>query len=841
MNTQGTRLFTLTALFVLFAFDQFAPLWQLALLAWLVCDGMTVATATRRRFRGLVFRGLVAATTVPAEPNAGDGPGGEPRDEPPGTTHSWRQRWISAPLLRFFRRVSPPMSATEKEALAAGTVGWDGELFSGRPDWEKLQAQAGRPLSPEETAFLQGPVETLCGMLDDWAITHELGDLPPEVWQYLKDNGFFGMIIPREYGGLDFSARAHSDIVMKVATRSVTAAVTVMVPNSLGPAKLLLEYGTDAQKQHYLPRLATGAEIPCFALTGPEAGSDAGAMPDSGVVCRARFDGRDDVLGIRLNWEKRYITLGPVATLLGLAFKLYDPEHLLGEETELGITLALIPTDTPGVEIGRRHLPLNIPFMNGPNAGHDVFIPLDWIIGGRERIGQGWRMLMECLADGRSISLPALSTGAGKLCSRVTGAYARLRRQFRVPIGHFEGVEEALARIGACTYTMDAARTLTTDALDRGEKPAVISAIVKYQLTEMMRRVVNDAMDVHGGKGIVLGPRNLLGRSYQALPISITVEGANILTRSMIIFGQGAMRSHPYILRELEATRDDDPRRALQSFDRTLFQHAAFIAGNLLRSLGHGLTGARLARTPGRGPVKRYYQKLTRVSASFALLTDAAIVLLGGSLKRREKISGRLADILSQLYLASACLHRYVSQGEPEADLPLLRWSCDEALYRIECAMDGLLQNLPSRPAAWLLRGLIFPLGRRHRPPTDRLGQQVAKLLLHPSPARERLTAGMYLSADPAETLGLLETALERRLAAEPVEKRLRQALRERLGPDAPLERYIETGLADHLLSTQEAEHLREAEALYREVIRVDDLDPALQSTTASTKEPVHG
>ncbi len=824
MNTFDLRIAQLTILPVLFLLDQLTPLWQTLVLAGVVFE---LFTPPARRLR------CVAATTAPVEPDAGAG------------THTWRQRWISRPVLRLFRRILPPMSPTEKEALDAGTVGWDGELFSGCPDWEKLQTQPTSVLSAEETAFLSGPVETLCGLLDDWAITHKYADLPPEVWQYLKDNGFFAMIIPHEYGGLDFCARAHSDIVMKIATRSVTAAVTVMVPNSLGPAKLLLEYGTDEQKQYYLPRLATGAEIPCFALTGPEAGSDASAMPDNGVLCHAPFEGRDDVLGIRLNWEKRYITLGPVATLLGLAFKLYDPDHLLGEKTELGITLALIPTDTAGVEIGRRHLPLNIPFMNGPNAGHDVFIPLEWIIGGEARIGQGWRMLMECLADGRAISLPALSTGAGKLCSRATGAYARIRRQFHVPIGYFEGVEEALARIGAYTYMMDAARTLTTDALDRGEKPAVISAIVKYHLTEMMRRAVNDAMDIHGGKGITLGPRNLLGRSYQALPISITVEGANILTRSMIIFGQGAMRSHPYILRELEAARDDDPQHALQVFDRTLFQHAGFILRNLLRSLGHGLTGARFARVPGRGRVKRYYQHLTRLSACFALLTDAALVLLGGSLKRREKLSGRLADILSQLYLASACLHRYVSQGEQKDDQALLHWTCDDALNRTQMAMDGLLQNLPNRPVAWLLRAIVFPLGRRYSPPDDQTGQHVARLMLSPSPARDRLTAGMYLTDDLTQALGVLDTALQSRLGVEPIEKRLHQALRDRLGSHAPLETYIETGLAEHILSESEATQLRHADQLCQEVIRVDDLAPDLRPDpdpdAIVEKEPAHG
>ena len=556
----------------------------LAVICWFVLDQTTLAWQ-------LTLLGLLFELTAPGAVRRA-------RVACTSTTHEyvhWRQRWITGPALRLFRRVTPSMSQTEREALGAGSVWWDAELFGGRPDWNKLLRLPPAQLRSEEQAFIDGPVNTLCEMLDDWHITHERRDLPPEVWQYLKDHGFFGMIIPRAYGGLEFSALAHSAVVMKIATRSITTAVTVMVPNSLGPAKLLLEYGTQAQKDYYLPRLATGVEVPCFALTSPQAGSDAGAMPDNGMVCRQSFEGKPDVLGIRLNWDKRYITLGPVATVLGLAFKLYDPDHLLGEEEERGITLALIPTNTPGISIGRRHLPLDIPFMNGPNSGRDVFIPMEWIIGGPERIGQGWRMLMECLADGRSISLPALGTGAGKLASRVTGAYARVRRQFKQPIGRFEGVQEALARIAGYTYLMDAARTLTAAALDRGEKPSVISAIVKYHLTEQMRRVVNHAMDVLGGKGISLGPRNLIGRSYQALPISITVEGANILTRSMIIFGQGALRSHPYILKELEAAQDQDPERALSNFDLALTGHFVSTITNTWRAFMHALTGARFA------------------------------------------------------------------------------------------------------------------------------------------------------------------------------------------------------------------------------------------------------
>jgi acyl-CoA dehydrogenase len=740
----------------------------------------------------------------------------------------WRLRFISEPVLKLFRRVTPGMSQTEREALDAGSVWWDGELFSGRPDWNKLRQLPAPKLSEEEQAFLNGPVETLCRMLNDWDITHERHDLSPEAWQFIKDNRFFSMIIPKSYGGLEFSALAHSSVVMKIATRSISAAVTVMVPNSLGPAKLLLEYGTEAQKNYYLPRLAAGEEIPCFALTSPHAGSDAGAIPDYGIVCRQTFEGKEDVLGIRLNWEKRYITLGPVATLLGLAFKLYDPDHLLGDEEHLGITLALIPTDTPGVEIGRRHLPLDIVFMNGPNSGKDVFIPLDWIIGGKERVGQGWRMLMECLADGRGISLPALSTGAGKLASRTVGGYARIRRQFKLPIGRFEGVEEALARIGAYAYMMDAARTLTAVALDRGEKPSVISAIVKYHLTEGMRQVINDGMDVLGGAGICLGPRNLLGRAYQSIPISITVEGANILTRTMIIFGQGAIRSHPWIFKELDAIGEADPEVSLEKFDRALFGHMGFYISNLFRSLWHALTSSHFILIKAKRPTRRYYQHLTRLSAAFALCTDVSIMTLGGSLKRREKISGRLGDILSQLYLASAALKRFEDQGRPHEDLPLLHWVCQHCLYEIQKAFDGLLQNLPSRWNNIWLRGFIFPLGQHFKAPSDKLGHQVAQLLITPSAARDRLTDGVYIPDTVDAQLGLIEDALHKVIAAEDAERRLRRELKDYTPDYRSLEGLLAAGLKQRIISENEAQLIRAADAARTEVIKVDDFAPDL-------------
>lgn len=744
-------------------------------------------------------------------------------------TQAWRMRWISEPMLRFFRKVTPRMSDTEREALDAGSVWWDGELFSGRPKWKKLKLIPPAVLSEEEQAFINGPVETLCEMLNDWDITHERNDLPAEVWQYIKDNGFLSMIIPKGYGGLDFSALAHSEIVMKISTRSITAAVSIMVPNSLGPGKLLLEYGTQQQRDYYLPRLAKGVEIPCFALTSPQAGSDAGAIPDYGIVCQQDYEGEKDVLGIRLTWDKRYITLGPVATLLGMAFKLYDPDHLLSDVEDRGITLALIPTDTQGVNIGRRHYPLNIPFMNGPNSGKDVFIPMDWLIGGVERVGQGWRMLMECLADGRAISLPALSVGAGKMASRSVGGYSRIRRQFKLPIGRFEGIEEALGRIGGLTYMMDAARTLTAVALDRGEKPSVISAIVKYHLTEGMRKIVNDGMDVLGGAGICLGPKNFLGRAYEAIPISITVEGANILTRTMIIFGQGAIRSHPYIFKELEALGEEDPDISLEKFDRALFGHIRFVSTNLLRSIFHGLTSSLFIYTPGRGKVRRYYQHLTRMSAAFALLTDSALLLLGGSLKRKEKLSGRLGDVLSYLYLASAALKRFEDQGCPKEDLPLLHWVCQYTLYEIQKAMDGLLHNMPNRPAAWIMRWFVFPLGQHFKAPSDKLGHEIATILLSPSEARDRLTEGLYIPCDTKEALGCIEDALVKVIKAEHVERRLRKTLKDYVADYTGLEGMLKQGIEQGVITEEDAELIREADVARNNVIRVDDFDKNLQ------------
>ncbi|MCD6060703.1 MAG: acyl-CoA dehydrogenase domain protein, partial [Moraxellaceae bacterium] len=585
-----------------------------------------------------------------------------------------RMLLVTLPVMQLIRRKLPPISDTERETIAAGTTWWEAELFRGTPDWQKLLAIPPAKLSLEEQAFLDGPVEQLCRMLDDYSIMRDR-DLPPDAWQFLREQGFFGLVVPKEYGGHGFSHEAHSQIVGKIASRSMSAGITAMVPNSLGPAELLLHYGTEEQKNHYLPRLARGEEIPCFALTGPTAGSDAGAIPDTGVVCRGLFEGQE-VLGIRLNWDKRYITLAPVATVLGLAFQLRDPEHLLGSAEAPGITLALIPANHPGVEIGRRHSPAGMAFMNGPTRGRDVFIPLSWVIGGREYAGRGWFMLMNSLAAGRGISLPSGGTTIAKLLARLTGEYARVRRQFGLPIGKLEGVEDELARLGGHAYTLEAARRLTCAGLDLGEKPAVVSAIMKYQSMERMRAAVNSAMDIHAGKAISEGPRNYIANLYRAVPIGITVEGANILTRSLIVFGQGAMRCHPYLMREIELAGhvEIDREHAENAFDAVLVDHTRHIVGNALRALWHGLTFAVTARAPAT-PAARWYRQLTRLSAAFALVADATLALLGGELKRREKLSGRFADILGELYFASAVLKRWEDEGRPEPDRALVDYS----------------------------------------------------------------------------------------------------------------------------------------------------------------------
>jgi len=742
-----------------------------------------------------------------------------------------RRAVLSRPLFAWFKSVLPTMSSTEKEALDAGTVWWDAELFSGRPNWKVLFDLPRPALSTEEQAFVDGPVEELCRMLDDWKINREIKDLPPEVWKFIREQRFLSMIIPKAYGGLDFSAQGNAAVVTKISTRSLTAAVSVMVPNSLGPGELLMHFGTDEQKNHYLPRLARGEEIPCFALTSPLAGSDAASMPDEGIVCKKTIDGKE-VLGLSVTWDKRYITLAPIATVLGLAFKTRDPDGLLGGEEDLGITCALIPTATPGVDIGDRHLPGGSVFLNGPTRGKDVFIPMDWVIGGQQRIGQGWRMLMHCLAAGRAISLPSQGVAGGKLASMLTGAYARIRYQFKQPIGHFEGIEEPLARIGAETYRMEAAHKLTLAALDRGDKPVVLSAILKAYLTEANRRVVNDAMDVHGGKAVVEGPNNYLSLGYQALPVSITVEGANILTRSMIVFGQGAIRCHPYLLEEMLAAQDDDP----VAFDKALWRHVGFLISNSVRAPLLGLTGGRLSSSPVSGPTARDYRRINRLCAAFTLSADLCLLILGGKFKFAEKLSGRFADALAHLYMASATLRRYQDDGRPSADLPLVRHAVDDSLHQVEEALHGIYRNFPLPALGPILNFVCFPMGRRHGLADDRTGHRIARLLLEKSASRQRLIDGAFESQEE-DGAGLVLKAFDAVLKAEPAEIALRNAIKQVPSP-VNVDALCEQALGAGVITEQQAADLKLAQALSARVIAVDEFTPEQVTGTVDPARP---
>ncbi|WP_133649103.1 acyl-CoA dehydrogenase [Paraburkholderia flava] len=742
-----------------------------------------------------------------------------------------RRAWLSRRVLDVFRKILPEMSPTERDAIEAGTVWWDAALFSGRPHWDTLLAYGPVTLTAEEQSFLDNETERLCDLANDWESTAVWQDMSPEAWQYVKEKGFLGMIIPKQYGGKQFSAYAHSQVIMKLATRCSAAAVSVMVPNSLGPAELLMHYGTDEQKNYYLPRLARGDEIPCFALTSPYAGSDAAAIPDVGVVCKGTFDGRE-TLGFRVTWDKRYITLGPIATVLGLAFRVQDPDHLLGGDDEPGITCALIPTRHPGVNIGRRHWPLNAVFQNGPNSGKDVFIPLDWVIGGRAQVGNGWRMLMECLAAGRAISLPSSNVGMAKIAVRGTGAYAAVRRQFRTAVGKFEGVQEALGRMGGNLYVMDAARRLSAHAVDLGEKPSVISAIAKYHITERARKVINDGMDVVAGKGICMGPSNFLARAYQQVPIAITVEGANILTRCLIIFGQGAIRCHPFVLKEMSAVRETDRAKALIDFDEAFFGHIAFTLSNVVRSFVDSVTGGLLIAKPQRAyaPLVHYYRAASRISTAFALLADVSMFVLGGDLKRRERISGRLGDVLSQLYLISSTLKRFEDEGRQEADLPLVRWGVEDSLYQAQHALDGVLANYPNRVAAALVRVLAFPFGLPHREPSDQLGTEIAELMQTPGAARDRLLSDSYIPPVEIDALGYGELVFALNPRVTQIDQKLREAVKR--GEIEPMPQSLPdlagwTDIAQQrgLIDADERKTLDDYAHYGAMVVKVDDFD----------------
>lgn len=787
-----------------------AAFFQLSIIAWTVLLGVTLVIITAFGYLSFIPLAIFWIIYLCAALFA--------------NLHKQRERYIIQPALTLLRKQMPTISDTERIAIEAGDTWWEKELFCGKPDWNKLFNLPRPKLSEEEENFLNDQVEKLCTMLNDWQIVYEERDLPAEVWDYLKKEKFFGLVIPKEYQGRGFSALAHSTIVTKIASRSVSTAVTTMVPNSLGPAELLLHYGTIEQKNHYLPRLANGIDIPCFALTGPDAGSDAGSIPDTGIICHDQYEGKK-VLGIRLNWDKRYITLAPVATVLGLAIHLYDPDHLLGEQEDIGITLCLIPTSHEGVEIGNRHYPMFQAFMNGTTRGKDVFIPLDWIIGGSKMAGQGWRMLMECLSIGRSISLPALATGSGKIAYRLTGAYARVRRQFNTPISSFEGIEEALGFIAGFMYLLEATRILTASAIDQKINPSIVSAITKYQLTEMCRHVISHAMDIHAGHMIQVGPRNLLANIYYSIPISITVEGANILTRNLIIFGQGAIRCHPYILKEVELISSSDTN--VKELDRVLMSHIGYFIGNLLRSLGYGLTGGQFifsSKKIHHKKIKKYQRQLIRMSTALALFADASLILLGGSLKRRERISARLGDIMSQLYLASAVLKYYYDNQQLRSDVDYVCWSLQHCLYKIQIACDELFENFPNIWLGKLFYWIAFPFGRAYFAPSDKLHKNIINPMIVPSEVRDRLTKYCFVNRTNEDLSYRLDKALTEIAIVDPILKKLQKAVQSGIVPYRyNFENRVQCSLRAGILSMEEAHIINQYEHLRTEIIKVNE------------------
>ena len=737
-----------------------------------------------------------------------------------------RRAVLVRPAFKIVKGVLPKVSDTEQQALDAGTVGFDAELFSGTPDWTKLRAVPPIVLTAQERAFLDGPVEELCALINDWNVRHTNREISEEIWAFVKKHGFLGMLISKVHGGLGFSAQAQSIILGKIASRSPDVVTIVMVPNSLGPGELIEKYGTDEQKHYYLPRLARGDEVPCFSLTGPTSGSDAATMRDIGTVERGMHEGKE-TLGIRLSWDKRYITLGPKATLVGLAFKLFDPGNLLGKGEDAGITVAMIPANHPGVNIGRRHLPSGAAFPNGPNWGENVFIPMDWVIGGEKMAGQGWRMLMECLAAGRAISLPSSATAGAKSMLRVTTAYGRIRKQFGLPVARMEGIEEPLARMVETAYVNEAARGVTAAMVSRGERPAVISALMKYQTTERLRRSINDAMDIHGGRAICDGPSNYLQSAYQMVPVGITVEGANILTRTLITFAQGALRSHPFLYKEVQAVQDTDTQRGFEAFESAFLGHLSFAFSNISGALFHNLTLGMFGRSPAENPLTRsVYKQLWRSSRNFALVADMTVAILGGGLKTKQKLTGRMADALSELYLLSCVLKRFEDDGQPAADKPIIAVAAANSLDRFETAIRGTIDNFPNKIVRGLLRVLVFPLGRHYYPATDRLMGVIARLATEPGEVRDRLTRDIYISKDPDDATGLLEVTLSKVVAAEPAEKKLERAIRA-----GTVRRYhgidwIGDAAAKGVITESEAIQLKEVERLVARVIAVDHFDP---------------
>ncbi|WP_288401357.1 acyl-CoA dehydrogenase [uncultured Acinetobacter sp.] len=742
-----------------------------------------------------------------------------------------REALIAKPAFNILSKAMPSMSITEREALEAGTSWWEKELFMGAPDWQKFDQYPYPKLSVEEQSFVDNEVQQLCAMLDEWKIHHKDKNLPPEVWQFIKDKGFLGLIIPKSFGGKEFSAFAQSRIMSKIASRSLTAAVSCMVPNSLGPGELLLHYGTTAQKQRYLPGLANGTEIPCFGLTSPEAGSDAGAIPDTGIVCYGSYQGQE-VLGLKMNFSKRWITLAPIATVIGLAFKLYDPDSLLGDKSksEYGITCALIPASHEGIKIGARHNP-GAPFMNGTVEGTDIFIPIDWIIGGQQNAGKGWRMLMECLGVGRGISLPALATAAGEMSYLLVGAFASVRQQFKVSVGHFEGVQEATSDIASNAYMLEAFRYMVTCGLNQGGTPAVMTAMAKYYATETMRKVINHGMDVVGGRAIQLGPRNFLALTYQSIPVAITVEGANILTRSLMIFGQGSMRCHPYLFEELQLLQSDDKASALKQFNTLLFKHLAYTFNRAAKALAFGLTGGSKEGSSAADDFsKPYYAIINRMSADFALTADMALGILAGDLKRKEMLSGRLADIHAHLFIATAILNYYEHGQRTESDQKHAELALNKALYNAQEAFFGFYENFPVKIAATLVKLISFPFGRPVTKPSDELKQQVAQLLLKENSFRAELKKHVYYTTDETDVMGRMESTFQMLLTLQPLWDKFKKAESKDQFKGLTFEEHITDAVAVGFITANEAEQLLKYNAKRYDSMLTDIFDQHLEN-----------
>ncbi|MEO0442436.1 MAG: acyl-CoA dehydrogenase [Pseudomonadota bacterium] len=751
-----------------------------------------------------------------------------------------RKQLLTQPIFKWFRSVLPEISQTEQEAIDAGTVWWDGDLFSGEPQWNKLLSLPKPALTEEEQAFMDGPVTELCRMADNWDINHYQSVIPPEVMAFIKANGFLGMIIPKSYGGLEFSGMAQAEVLSRISVTGGCIGNFIGVPNSLGPGELLIKYGTQAQKDYYLPRLAKGQEVPCFALTGPLAGSDATSLPDKGVICTDEFEGKQ-VLGIKLNFEKRYITLAPIASLIGLAFQLSDPDHLLGEQDEYGITCALIPRKTKGISIGRRHKPIGDAFINGPIFGKDVFIPLDYVIGGADMVGKGWTMLVNCLSVGRCVTLPSISNGHAKQLLLGTSAYATLRQQFGLPIAAFEGVQKPLARMAGFSYIINAAVMHTVQSLSYGEKPSVPSAILKYHLTEMARQSAIDAMDIQGGKAVMTGPKNYVADSYSSVPILITVEGANIMTRNLMIFGQGAIRSHPYVLKEMQLAGQPINDETIDEFDKTFFGHVGFSITNAARAFIAGLTGGRLGEVEGSKKLEQHYRDLNRLSTAFALIADVSMLTLQSKLKFKEMLSARLGDLLSYLYLASMVLKHYESEACPEEEYPLVEWSMQYCTSQYQLAMQEILQNYPNRLLALKMRCLIFPLGAHFKAPSDALDTKVSKLFTRDTATRRRHLASVFVDDLSTNPLGQVDKAFKLNIELRPLFDKIKAAIKGGVIPKALGAEQIKLAAEAQVLSKAEAKKLLAYDQALMEVIHVDHFDEKelVRSKAASKKKAV--